>query len=192
MRNTVHESTSIDKRVLRHFKNSCSVVNMSTEDETSTLGTNLKRLREYNGYSLRKLSSELATYGIAINADGLNRAEKGRRKVNTDELLALALVFDVSPLKLLLPPGRRGTTTQLTDNVSADAADVWRWALGRAPLSYPEDADDDERRRIAADFIMRNSPKSVPGERWAIDLTTKEGNLAMIQMLKDAFSEDAE
>ncbi|MEU6207138.1 helix-turn-helix transcriptional regulator [Micromonospora musae] len=102
---------------------------MSTDD---LIGANLARIRRSRpGLSLRKLAEQLAATDRPINADGLNRAEKGRRQVSAAELVALAEVLDVSPVTLLMPP-------------DGDPA-RWRWMHGEEPL--PDSGADPEAFR---------------------------------------------
>jgi transcriptional regulator with XRE-family HTH domain len=118
---------------------------MSTEENRPTIGRNLEHHRNARGLSLRKLSAALKEHGAPINADGLNRIEHGKRKVSTDELMALAVILDVSPVTLLLPDVDSVTNieadvintskpVQLTENVSVPWETAWRWAHGTDQL----------------------------------------------------------
>lgn len=50
-----------------------------------------------------ELSRKLAEMGREIPPLGLRRIETGERRVDVDDLVALALALDLSPLALLLP-----------------------------------------------------------------------------------------
>lgn len=95
---------------------------MSTDE---VIGANLARIRRSRpGLSLRKLAERLAAVGRPINADSINRAEKGRRQVSAAELIALAEVLGVSPVTLLMPP----------DGNDPAWVARWRWMHGEEPL----------------------------------------------------------
>lgn len=101
---------------------------MSTPAEA--VGANLKRLRA--PLSLRRLAQRLREIGHPICADGLNRMEMGRRQATVGDLVALAVVLDVSPATLLMP-AERGPV-QLTPGVRATWDAAWRWVTGDQPL----------------------------------------------------------
>ena len=64
---------------------------------------NVRRLREVRGLSLQKLSNGLGEVGHPLVPSGLGRLELGERRVDVDDLVALAKVFDVPPVDLLEP-----------------------------------------------------------------------------------------
>jgi transcriptional regulator with XRE-family HTH domain len=65
---------------------------------------NVERLRRARGLSLRKLSVALDEAGRPVPPLGLSRMAHGERRVDVDELVALAEVLDVTPDVLLSPP----------------------------------------------------------------------------------------
>lgn len=102
---------------------------------------NLKQIREERRLSYRELSDRLAELGRPIPTLGLSRIEKGERRVDADDLVALALALDVTPSRLLLP-ATAGTDrgVDLTGAVTAPTEDAaWRWACGEYDL-FPLDA----------------------------------------------------
>jgi transcriptional regulator with XRE-family HTH domain len=76
--------------------------------EVGPLGQNLianvEYLRQVRGLSARKLSAELDKAGRPIPPLGLARMARGERRVDVDELVALAEVLEVTPDVLLSPP----------------------------------------------------------------------------------------
>ncbi len=97
---------------------------------------NVKRFREEQNLSLVKLSQRLAAAGRPIPPLGLSRIENGERRVDSDDLVALATTLGVSPTTLLLPAeGDPGEPVHLTNEVSGTWQEAWRWATGDAPLS---------------------------------------------------------
>lgn len=67
------------------------------------LALNVAQIRKARGLSLRGLSEVLKDAGWTLGADSLNKIELGMRRVDVDELVALAAVFEVEPTILLAP-----------------------------------------------------------------------------------------
>lgn len=99
---------------------------------------NVRELREARGMTYKELSDRLAALGRPIPVLGLSRLEKGERRVDADDLTALAIALRVNPSALLLPRSPRDSIK--TDEVELTPAMrqrfwvVWRWADGRLPL----------------------------------------------------------
>lgn len=129
---TLHQSSRIDK-------SSGIVANMSTEKTSAEarsiadqVGMNLAERRSARGMSLRELSALLDQIDCPVNPDGLNRIEKGRRKVTADELVALAIALRVTPNRLLLPADdTENEEIALTPSVVLTSGMAWHWADGR-------------------------------------------------------------
>lgn len=66
---------------------------------------NVKRLREGQKLTYVELSERLTGLGRPIPVLGLRRIERGERRVDVDDLMALAHVLGVVPTKLLVPSG---------------------------------------------------------------------------------------
>lgn len=92
---------------------------------------NLTRLRGRTTYA--ELSRLLERAGRPIPPLGLRRMEEGGRRVDVDDLMALALVLGVSPLALLLPQGDQTDASQV-GNREIRNDDLWQWAIGHVPL----------------------------------------------------------
>lgn len=65
--------------------------------------TNVRRIREARGLTYAELSRRLERRGNPIAPLGLTRIETGFRRVDVDDLMALAHALDVNPTTLLLP-----------------------------------------------------------------------------------------
>lgn len=74
-----------------------------------TVSRNLVRLRRLRGLTTRQLSAELARIGREIPATGITRIEKRERRVDVDDLTALASALNVTIQQLLDPPTECGT-----------------------------------------------------------------------------------
>lgn len=128
-----------------------------------TVRANVRRLR--GGMQYKELAEKLAAVGRPIPALGLRKIESGGRRVDADDLMALAVVFGVSPLALLLPEdGQR-----LNSSLMSGVADVevghnvqWLFGLGQEPLRVP--AHPLRRKRAAGEFTLRSVPQIEPRE----------------------------
>lgn len=113
----------------------------------ATVAANLKRIRSQSGdLSLRELETRLNELGVKISASGLQKIEAGTRRVDTDELMAIAIALNVSPNALLLPYDTSGN--DVSSGVTAAPAGItgaqaWAWANGldhlgpASPAGFP-------------------------------------------------------
>jgi transcriptional regulator with XRE-family HTH domain len=69
-----------------------------------TVATRVRRIRKRNGLSLQDLSDLLAPLGRPILPSGLNKIEQGTRRVDVDDLTALADALATIPNDLLYEP----------------------------------------------------------------------------------------
>jgi transcriptional regulator with XRE-family HTH domain len=115
---------------------------------------NVRQLRERRGWSLARLAEELAKVGRPILPTGLHRMESGKRRIDVDDLAALALALEVSPVRLLLP-AERVDEVAVTGEQAAPWESVWRWAVGEQPFDVAGPVQYDPR--VVA-FIEANRP----------------------------------
>ncbi|WP_436788236.1 hypothetical protein [Yinghuangia sp. YIM S10712] len=108
---------------------------------------------------LRELSGRLEQLGRKILPSGIMNAERGTRRVDVDDLVALALALEVSPNRLLLPAKADSRAIQLTPSVGATAREAWEWAGGEQPFQEmpwrPERVFDLDRWER---FVDENQP----------------------------------
>lgn len=123
----------------------------------------VKKLRNASGLTYKELSERLDALGRPIPVLGLSRLEKGERRVDADDLIALALALDVTPNRLMLPDvDARSSASMhgLTPEVRGRPQELWSWAQGEEPIGTPVetliDADDADDRQYA--FIDENKP----------------------------------
>ncbi|MFD9716683.1 helix-turn-helix domain-containing protein [Streptomyces sp. NPDC059076] len=111
------------------------------------IARNLPDLRKARNLSTTRLSAKLKETGRPIPPTGITRIEKGERRVDVDDLVALAHALNVSPAALLLPDDFDDETrTFLTDRVRVSSRTAWRWFEGDAPsvdAPAPGKRDDD-------------------------------------------------
>jgi len=105
----------------------------------TTVATNVKRLRKDRGLAFTDLSARLTDIGRPIPPLGLRKIESGGRRVDADDLVALALALDVSPVTLLMPDSPGGDSEVEVTGLSEPraAGQVWEWltSTGPGPLS---------------------------------------------------------
>lgn len=95
---------------------------------------NIRRIRDQKKISGPELSARLSQLGRDIPAIGIQRIESGARRVDVDDLVAIALALNVPPVVLLMPEAVEATdlvrTTGLTEDVEAQR--IWDWLGGDA------------------------------------------------------------
>jgi len=125
--------------------------------ELGPIGVNVthtvRRFRENRRLGYAELSRELAETGREIPPLGLRRIESGERRVDVDDLVALAVVFDVSPLALLLPTQAGALTSQGSEY---SLQQIWTWGEGSNPLPRDDVPSQDLVRR--ARFLTESRP----------------------------------
>lgn len=93
------------------------------------VGRRLNELRRARGSTLGELEARLTELGRPILLSALSKIEKGQRRVDVDDLVALARALDVSPNSLLLPSATAPTAeVELTSSTTVDSATAWQWA----------------------------------------------------------------
>ena len=143
-----------------------------------TVSANVKSLREQANLSLRGLAKRLAAAERPLTHSAVDQIEKGERRVDVDDLMALAAALDVTVQTLLMPeipsvPGisklayrpEWDTPVKVTGlPESIDAHTLWMWLTAQAP---PRAAYDDAEfalwaaRSIPAPFLTVNITRSV-------------------------------
>jgi transcriptional regulator with XRE-family HTH domain len=141
-------------------------------DPTSErVAANITRLRKSQSLTMRGLCDRMRDVGRPILPPGLNKMEHGGRRVDVDDLVALALALDVSPAQLLLAPVARDDELELTPGVKATGGQAWRWARGEVP--FPPQSDDAEGMLRGLRFYVENRPDdTLSAEAWAQAVAT--------------------
>jgi transcriptional regulator with XRE-family HTH domain len=130
------------------------------------LAANIKRVREGMRLSYAGLSRRLAIIGQPIPELGLRRIEKGERRVDVDDLLALCLVLGISPVDLLVSKDVDADQWyQVAPKATAMARNVSEWVRGEDVLFYRTDPDDPEPPFDPADLL--NPTRWMPADRAA-------------------------
>lgn len=96
---------------------------------------NVRRLREARGMSKKELADEVAGLGRPIPPLGISRIEAGARRVDSDDLVVLAVALNVPPAALLLPVDvDQDDPVEVTGHRPITAWEAWRWMDGQSPL----------------------------------------------------------
>jgi transcriptional regulator with XRE-family HTH domain len=123
-----------------------------------TVRNNVRRLRgrEGSNFGYAELSRRLKATGRGIPELGLRRIEEGDRRVDVDDLMALAAALEVSPITLLMPP--TADADESVDSVVGmlTARRLWRWLTAEMPLTGDTPSD-------VFGFIWRSVPKWLLG-----------------------------
>lgn len=119
---------------------------------------NIRRLRRARGLGFAELSRELEHHGRPIPPLGLRRIEEGERRVDVDDLTALAVVLWTSPATLLSPSMFGAFTATYTGLGEVGTHDLIAWMKGekldpRAPA---------EELALRARFAAETQPRRDP------------------------------
>ncbi|MEV8272691.1 helix-turn-helix transcriptional regulator [Microbacterium sp. NPDC077184] len=118
---------------------------------TRTVGENVRRVREASRLTQAQLATRLAENGHPIPVSSIGRIESGGRRVEVDDLVALAIALGVGPLALLLPDSRLPSdAVELTGWGTVQAAEAWMWGASAVPLVLDGSVEDMESEVHAA------------------------------------------
>lgn len=127
----------------------------------AVVGCRCRELREARGWTYKETSDRLTAAGRPIPTLGLRKIEALDRRVDADDLVALAVIFDVNVSALLLPSTGVGEV-EVTGAGNVSAARAWSWMDGKLPLIVHEGEDEGT---AAMAFQLRARP---PGRRYRI------------------------
>lgn len=121
------------------------------------VAANVRRYRDGSSprLSTQELANRMTSLGRPIAATGITRIEAGQRRVDADDLVALAVALEVSPILLLLPPEESAGDVAVTPTRTTSWVAAWRWATGDQPLLDRGEEVPDARAR---EFMERNRP----------------------------------
>ncbi|BCI55706.1 hypothetical protein NIIDNTM18_49840 [Mycolicibacterium litorale] len=109
-----------------------------------TVAKNIRRIRTERGLPYTELAERLERVGREIPTWGLRKIESGGRRVDVDDLMALASVLGVSPVTFLMPARKDdGSEVTVDDHVPItgwrkpiSARWVWGWLTAGQPLIH--------------------------------------------------------
>jgi transcriptional regulator with XRE-family HTH domain len=128
---------------------------------------NLEQLREERRLNQDELAARAGRVGRPMTRQIVSKTEAADRRIDVDDLVALAIALGTTPNRLLLPGSAgEGELVALTPEVQVSALDAWKWATGEGPLPAGE-ALPGEQMLIGDDterlFVRENQPHNVPG-----------------------------
>lgn len=141
-----------------------------------TVAANIRRLRTKHGLAFTELSARLTDLGRPIPPLGLRKIESLDRRVDADDLIALAIALGTNPNALLLPPSGSHVLT-LTAAGMHPAWAVWKWARGEAPLdqsNVPESVPRQNRDAYARAYFESNTDPNA--QDW-----TRSPNISVVE-----------
>lgn len=99
----------------------------------ATVAENVARLREAQRITYAEMSRILGEAGRPIPPLGLRRIEAGERRIDVDDLVALAVALNVSPITLLMPEADDEDSEVTVTGVdqAQPASTVWNWLAGQ-------------------------------------------------------------
>lgn len=116
--------------------------------------------RERQNLNLAALARRVTALGRPMNTLAVQRIEAGARRVDVDDLIALALALDIAPIALLAPAGDSGDETFAVadDQPAAPLDQIWPWMRGEKTRD-PFGGDDQAfmRRSLPAWFEPEGS-----------------------------------
>lgn len=101
----------------------------------AAVAKNVERLRKARNKTIYSLSGELTKAGRPITPSAIAKIEKQQRQVTVDDLVALAVVLNTSPISLLLPAEWGDVPVELTSERQLMARTAWRWIRGFSPAT---------------------------------------------------------
>jgi transcriptional regulator with XRE-family HTH domain len=107
-----------------------------------TVRARVSQLREEQNLSYTELARRCEDVGRSIPVLGLRRIEAGARRVDVDDVMALAAALDVPPATLLMPDttGKEWDTTVVETTGQPDGVtleQLWAWLRGARPTDIP-------------------------------------------------------
>ena len=100
----------------------------------------LRAIRKAQGLSLREVSERVTAAGWPLILTAIGKIENGDRRMDVDDLTALAAALGVTPATLLLPDSDDAESVVQITGVSGSADKMWGWMGGR--FSAPGTPDD--------------------------------------------------
>lgn len=134
-----------------------------TDPTGKVVAANVRRIRdEIRGWSTYELSRKLKQVGRPIAPSAVAKIERAERRVDTGDLMALAVALGVNPNALLFPAASEGDV-ELTGAGVRTAGDVWEWAEGNRPLELPAGDDGTAHNLFQTDARPAGRRKFVSG-----------------------------
>ncbi|WP_431840296.1 helix-turn-helix domain-containing protein [Gordonia hongkongensis] len=143
---------------------------------------NIARLREAQRITYAELSRILGDAGRPIPPLGLRRIESGERRIDVDDLVAIASALGSSPITLLAPDTETADAlvevTGVAENPVASET-LWKWLRAESPIS-----GEYEDLSQWMDWVKASAPS------WRVRQAT-EGALHMLEIRRAELQAEA-
>lgn len=122
----------------------------------TTVSTNLRHARAQAGLSLRQLAERMTLVGRPMLASALAKSETGERRIDVDDLDALARALGVTPHNLMgwdaTPPTEQllEAADAIARSIPEDLAAEWRADVLDLARKAAEQALDERLRQLGA------------------------------------------
>jgi transcriptional regulator with XRE-family HTH domain len=100
-----------------------------------TVRQNIARVRSERRLTLRELAERLKETGRPLAHNTLSEIERGARRVDVDDLMAIAVALDASPNTLLLPDGHGDDQVEITGAATTSVKNISFFLDGIRSLS---------------------------------------------------------
>lgn len=109
----------------------------------NAVAANLRRLRRRRDLSQQQLAERLEQLGRPLRASAVMKIESGDRRVDVDDLVAIAVALNVPLAALLLPDVGEDEEVAVVPSQAVPAWSAWKWATGQhSLLTGLEDLND--------------------------------------------------
>ena len=145
--------------MLTRIKMGCNIANMGSNavekgQVAQSVATNVKAVRERRGLSQQQLAARLGELGRPMQASAVAKIESGARRVDVDDLAALAVALNVAVARLLVPDCGEEEPVFVVPAFSVPAYSAWDWATGeRSLVGEDDDLQDPVVQERDLDFI---------------------------------------
>ncbi|MFI1237525.1 helix-turn-helix domain-containing protein [Nocardia salmonicida] len=103
----------------------------------TTVRENVARIRKRQGLTLQNVSDRLGELGKPLSPNAISEIERAARRVDVDDLMALSIALDVTPVALLMPEAALSEdVVEPTGNTvhGLTARALWNFLTARKPL----------------------------------------------------------
>jgi transcriptional regulator with XRE-family HTH domain len=122
----------------------------------------IKRIRQDRGFTGAQLAALLGALGRPMLGTAVNKIETGARRVDVDDLVAIALALNTTPNRLLLnDPADRRDRIEMTPEVTAAGFQAWAWANGvqtLLPACVPLGRGDATFEDLQREYLRDSQP----------------------------------
>lgn len=125
------------------------------------VAANVRQLRKLRGLDLSHVADRMKALGRPAAVGALSKLELGQRRVDVDDLVALAIALDTTPNRLLLTEQARDGEVGLAPTITWTERAAWQWASGQgiAPLPPWQKAPNFDR---SAEWSAESRPHDPP------------------------------